>query len=181
MKGLAEVMTFLSRFPRALQTSAFRTGLTAAAKPIRDEARLRARRQSGKMAKAIKTGSPRRNEDGTFSVQISLKGPHAFLGQMHEYGVAAHFITAGDSGMSARMLTRAGRRGDLVGDVEHRALKIGENYISGGVMHPGHSAHPFMRPSLDAKADEAVKAFADQVRAVIAGKTGLNLPHGGDA
>lgn len=180
MKGTAELVRYLSQLPKNLENGAYRAGLTAGAKPIRDEARANARKQSGKMAKSIKTGSPRKNQDGTFSVTVSLKGPHAYIGQFHEYGVRPHFISAGDSGKSARVLTSAARRGDLVGDVETQALKIGDNYITGGVMHPGHSAHPFMRPSLDAKADEAIKAFAARVRAYIEGKTGFVIPGGDD-
>lgn len=176
VKGLAELDRFLSVLPKNMQKGAYRSGLTAAAAPIRDEARLRAPRKTGAMAKSIKTGSARQNQDGTFSVTIRLEGPHAYLGIFHEYGVSPHFISAGDSGKSPRLLTRAARSGQVTGDVETGALKIGDNFIAGGVFHPGHAAHPFMRPALDAKADEAVKAFAAKIRAYIEGKSGFVAP-----
>jgi HK97 gp10 family phage protein len=174
VKGLKQLDDYLSAFPKNMQKGAYRQGLTAAAKPIRDEARLLAPKRTGKMAKSIKTGSARQNQDGTFSVSIRLDGDHDFLGVFHEYGVSPHFIAAGDSDMSARLLTKAAKRGDVTGDVATGALKIGDKFISGGVMHPGHSAHPFMRPALDNKADEAVKAFAEKLRAYIENKTGFD-------
>lgn len=178
VKGLKELDTYLSHLPMNMQKGAFRSALVAAAAPIRDEARLRAPKKTGKMAKSIKTGSARQNQDGTFSVEISLKGDHAFLGVFHEYGVKAHFISAGDSGMSPRLLSRAAGRGDVTGDVERQAMKIGDNYITGTIMHPGHAAQPFMRPALDAKAEEALQAFAAKLRAYLEGKTGLIVPMG---
>lgn len=176
VKGLAELDRYLSALPKNMQTGAYRAGLVAAARVIRDEARVLAPKESGKMAKSIRSGSARKNQDGSFSISVSLRGEHAFLGLFHEYGVSPHFITAGDSDQSARSLTKAARRGDLTGDVEKQALKIGDKFITGGVMHPGHAAHPFMRPALDTKADEAVKAFAARIRDYIEGKTGFVAP-----
>lgn len=167
LRGLKELDAFLSAFPEQLQKQAYRSALTAAAKPIRDEARLNARRQSGKMAAAIATGSARQNQDGTFQVSVRLnpKKEHGFLGVFHEYGVAPHFISAGDAKMSARTFNKAAKRGSVTGEVEGQALKIDGKFVVGTVFHPGHSAHPFMRPALEAKRDEAVVAFAAKVRA----------------
>lgn len=176
VKGLADLDKFLSALPQRMQKQAYRSALTAAAAPIRDEAKVRAPRETGKLAKSIKTGSPNQNPDGTFSVSIRLVGEHAYLGLFHEYGVAPHFISAGDSGLKPRMLTRKAKAGEVTGDVETQALKIGDNFITGTVMHPGHAAHPFMRPALDAKADEAVKAFGNRIRTWLEGKTGFAAP-----
>ena len=182
LRGSKEVDAFLAALPARMQKQAYRSALTAAAKPIRDEARLNARRQSGKMAAAIGTGSPRQNQDGTFQISVRLDPikPHGFLGVFQEHGVTPHFISAGDSGKSARMLTKAARRGDVTGDVEHRALKIGGNFITGELFHPGHGAHPFMRPALEAKRDEALAAFAAKIRAVLEAKTGFVAPEPAD-
>lgn len=176
VKGLADLDRYLSALPKNMQKAAYRQALTAAARPVRDEARMRAGKRSGKMARAIKTGSPRQNQDGTFSVFVRLDGPHSFLGLFQEYGVAPHFVSAGDSGRSARLLTRSAREGGVTGDVQSHALKIGDNFVSGAVFHPGHAAHPFMRPALDAKADDAVQAFAAKIRAYLEGKTGFAAP-----
>lgn len=175
VKGLKDVLATLEALPQRLQTQAIRSGLTAAAAVVRDEARLRAPKRTGKMARSIRSGSPRRQQDGNFSISVSLKGDHAFLGFFHEYGVSPHFIKPGDSGKSAKLLTRAAKRGDVTGDVSTRKLKIGNQFISGTVMHPGHGARPFLRPALDTKAQEAILAFRDKIIAVVEKKTGYNM------
>jgi HK97 gp10 family phage protein len=185
VRGGKEIAATLTALGKRIETQAVRSGLTAAGGVIRDEARVRAPKRTGKMAKSIKTGSPRRNQDGTFSVSVRLVGDHAFLGLFHEYGVRPHFISGGDSGKSANLLTRAGASGiDVVarkaGKDQPEVLSIDGKYISGAVHHPGHAAHPFMRPALDAKADEAVAAFRDKIVAVVEGKTGYNIDAAAD-
>lgn len=171
--GLRELDRFLSAFPKNMQKGAYRAGLTAAARPIRDEARLRAPKQTGKMAKAIKTGSARQNPDGTFSVSIRLDGEHSFLGLFHEYGVAPHLIARTGKG-EGRVAVRKAAVGE--GTIQGGVMKIGDDFVSGIISHPGHAARPFMRPALDAKADEAIKAFGDKIRAYMEGKAGFVAP-----
>lgn len=181
VKGLRELDAYLSALPANMQKNAYRQALTAAARPIRDEARVRAPKQTGKMARAIRTGSPRRNPDGTFSVSVSVSGnDHAFLAIFHEYGVSPHYISAGSASFggvaaSPRRLTAAVRR-EGESDVATGKLKIGAQLISGAVLHPGHGAQPFMRPALDIRAQEAVNAFANQIRVFIERKTGFTSP-----
>lgn len=171
--GLAELDRYLSALPMNMQRGAYRAALTAAAKPIRDEARLLASKATGKMARAIKTGSPRQNPDGSFSVSISLKGGHAFLGLFHEYGVAPHLIASTGKG-EGRVAVKLAKEGK--GTIKAGVMKIGDDFVSGIISHPGHPAHPFMRPALDAKGEEAVKAFAARIRDYIEGKTGFVAP-----
>lgn len=181
VKGLKELDAVLTHLPANLQKGAYRAALTAAASVIRDEARMRAPKQTGLMARSIQTGSARQNSDGSFSVKVRFNGKtdrggnnHAFLGLFIEYGVAPHFIKAGDSGKSARVLTKASKRGDVTGDIVTGAMKIGDKFISGSVFHPGIPARPFFRPALEVKAGEAVQAFAERIRAYIEKKTGFD-------
>jgi len=173
VKGLAQLDKVLSALPKNLQKGAYRAALTAAAKPIRDEARLRAPKKTGAMAKSIKTGSPRQNQDGSFSITIRLQGPHAYLGIFHEYGVGAHLIARTGKG-EGRVAVKLAKEGE--GTVQGKVMKIGGDFASGIIEHPGHSAQRFMRPALDAKAGEAVQAFAARIRDYIAGKTGFVAP-----
>jgi len=175
VKGLKETMAFLEAFPERIKKGAVRSALTAAAKPVRDQARTNAPRDTGKMAKAIKTGGPRVNKDGTVSIRVRLAGEHSYLGWFHEYGVAPHFIAAGNSGKSPRLLTRAARKG-ATSDVATGTLKIGDNYVTGAVLHPGFPARPFLRPALDARATQAVQAFGDRLRSYLKDKTGFTAP-----
>jgi HK97 gp10 family phage protein len=173
VSGLKELDAFLSALPKNMQKAAYRQALTAAAAPIRDEAKLLAPKESGKMAKAIKTGSPRQNPDGTFSISIRLDGEHSFLGLFHEYGVRPHLIASTGKG-EGRVAVRKAFEGN--GTINAGVMRIGDDFVSGIISHPGHSAHPFMRPALDAKADEAVQAFAAKIRSYLEGKTGFAAP-----
>ncbi|TCM40101.1 HK97-gp10 family putative phage morphogenesis protein [Novosphingobium sp. ST904] len=175
VSGTKELDAFLSALPKNLQKGAYRAGLTAAARPVRDEARIQATKSSGKMARAIKSGSPRQNQDGTFSIQVRLdpKSPHAYLGVFAEYGVSAHLIARTGAGQG-RVTVRRAAEGK--GKVSAGVMKIGDEFRSGIIHHPGHAAHPFMRPALDAMADNAIKAFADRIRSYIEGKTGFAAP-----
>lgn len=174
VKGLKETMEFLENFPKRIQTGAVRSALTAAAKPVRDQARTNAPRETGKLAKAIKTGSPKVNQDGTVSINVRLRGEHSYLGIFHEYGVSPHFISAGNSGKSPRLLTRAANRDGM--EKAGSALKIGNNYVTGAVLHPGFAPRPFMRPALDMKAQEAIDAFGARLASYLKDKTGFSAP-----
>lgn len=175
-KGFKELDAFLAAFPAKLQKNAVRSALTAAARPVRDEARARAERKTGKLRKAIKTSNPKVNADGTVSVRVKLQGEHSYLGWFQEYGVAPHFIRAGDSGKSPRLLNKAAKRGDVLGDVATGHLKIGDNFISGEVFHPGRAARPFLRPALDVRAKDAVQAFGGRLASYLKDKTGFSAP-----
>lgn len=179
LKGGKELSAFLQAFPKKLANGAVRAGLVAAAAPIRDQARALAPRQTGQLAASIKTGSSRVNPDGTISITVRTdpkNNPHAFLGLFFEYGTAPHFITAGDSGKSVRLLNRAALRDGAVSDVDSRKLRIGNSVVTGGVMHPGMAARPFMRPALDMKANEAINAFGERVVSYLQSKSGFTAP-----
>lgn len=180
LKGGKELMEFLEAFPTKLQKGALRAGATAAAKPIRDQARANAK---GRIKKTIKTSSPRIDQNGTLSVKVQLRGPNAFIGTFLEYGVAPHIIAprdarpmgANNKPMSNRLLTKAGKRGGIT-DAGGGVLKIGEHFVAGAVQHPGFAAKPFLRPALDTKADEAIKAFGERLRSYLQSKTAFTAP-----
>ena len=173
VKGLKELDKFLSALPKNMQKNAYGTGLRRAAKVVQDEARLRAPKQTGRMAASIKYGSVHRTNEGySIFVRLDPKGNnHAFLGLFHEYGVAPHLIAATGKGEGRVALKKAA---EGTGTVNAGVMKIGENYVSGILQHPGHRAQPFMRPALDAKAQEAVAAFAEGIRGYLEGKTGFD-------
>lgn len=174
VSGLRELDRFLSALPKNMQKGAYRAGLTAAAAVVRDEARQRAPKDSGKMAASIKSGSARQNEDGSFSITVGPRDKeHAFLGMFHEFGVQPHYIASTGKGQG-RVAVRKAAAGN--GTVDTKVMKIGDDFVSGIVLHPGHIARPFMRPALDIKADEAVQAFAARIRAYLEDKTGFAAP-----
>lgn len=162
IRGLEQTIGMLSRFPKDLQKNAVRRGMTAAASVVRDEARYRAPRKTGELAKSIKSSSARKNFDGTFSIKVRVED---FRGVFFEYGVSPHYITAGDATrsdgkpMSPRLLTRAAGDGGS-SSVDEQALVINGSFVRGAVLHPGFAPKPFLRPALDIKSDEAVRALA---------------------
>lgn len=198
LKGGKELEAFLSAFPKRLQANAVRAGLTAAARVVRDEARLRAPRESGLMAKAIRSGSPRINQDGTVSIRVRLAGPHSYVGTFLEYGVRPHLITAGDSKYNTRTLNkRASKGGGLTQldngmikvsgyeyektvhtreGAEQRVMTIDKHFIGGAIMHPGFSPKPFLRPALEAMANEAINAMGVRIRGYMKDKASLTAP-----
>lgn len=189
VSGLKEVMANLSALGKRIETQAVRSGLTAAAEPILREAKLLT--WNNDVEAALTKGSPRRNEDGTFSIRVYVdpNKPGAYLALFEEYGTKPHFISAGDiDNLSPRLLTRKARNEGVSqpisrfrdGSVHKQAgvLLIGDNYVTHGVMHPGARAHPFMRVSLDVRAEDAVQAFRAKVIEVVEKKTGFRLDGG---
>lgn len=177
VKGLADLDRYLSALPKNMQRNAYSAGLRAAAAVIRDEAKLRAPKGSGKLARSIKSSSVHLNAGGRMSIRVGPRGKkkadNAYLGYFHEYGVAPHLIARhvakrGRAGLKAAVA----EKGSNIGGV----LKIGERYVSGAITHPGFAAQPFLRPALDIKADEAMKAMAASIRAYLEGKTGFAAP-----
>lgn len=182
MKGLKELHAFLAAFPGKVQTRAMRSALTAAAKPITEEAKMLVARKSGQLARAISTGSPRKNQDGSFSVSIrpDPKKKHSFLGYFLEYGVQPHLITVQEDEKpkevrrDGRVRTRSMKF--INKQVRSGSLVIGQHFVGPVVHHPGHAAQPFLRPALDAKWREAAQAFADRLASYLKGKTGFTAP-----
>ncbi len=58
------------------------------------------------------------------------------------------------------------------------AMRVGDDFVGGIISHPGHAAHPFLRPALDNNVDEIVAAIRSKIVAVVEGKTGFNIEAG---
>lgn len=177
LKGGPELLEFLGAFPATLRNGAVRSGLVAAAAPVRDQARVLAPKKTGLMARGIRTGSTRINQDGTVSVRIRLKSEagraynrHWFLGVFWEQGTRAY---------SGKVIVRAGRS-------RKRSRKfhtLGKFNPHAGVavfgMYPkiaAHAAQPFMGPALEQRASDAVNAFGERVRGYLQTRAGFTAP-----
>jgi len=175
VNGVADLDKFLAALPGNMQKQAYRQALTAAADPPLQEARLLASGWSPKVAKAIRKGSPRQNQDGTFSIRVYVdeEKPDGFLGFFAEYGVKPHLIARTGKGQGKVAIRKAAQG---TGKVTLRPMQIGDRFVSGIIHHPGHAAHPFMRPALDTQAEAAIAAFATRIRAFLEKKTGFVAP-----
>lgn len=140
LNGGKELHALLQQLPVEVETKIMRNALARGANVIRDEARARVADETGLLRKAIK--STRNTRKGQVIAKVKLRGRHSYLGLFMEYGVTAHMITVADG---------AG------------ALKIGRQFVSGSVQHPGHAPRPFMRPALDTKAKEAINVIGQYI------------------
>lgn len=177
--GGPELVQFLNAFPVRLRDGALKAGMVAGAAPVRDQARSLAPKKTGKMARAIRTGKPRVNQDGTVTVRIRLRkessgqayNDHAWLGVIWERG---------SRGYSGAVIRRAGRT--RTRSKKLHAIK-GGGQIQMGLNAFGrfpdiapHAANPFMAPALDMRATDAVNAVGARIRAYLANKTSFTAP-----
>lgn len=164
VRGKEDVRAFIAQVPVVMETKVLRGAARAAAKIVAEEAK--ARSISDLVAQSVKI-STRQIEQGRVIAKVQTKGPGAYMAPWLEYGTDPHFITVADSerrGMSIGRVNRSVKNGSLV---------IGGNFVGETVFHPGARPHPFMRPALDTKADEAVRAAQDYINVRVArGMTG---------
>jgi len=148
VKGKQEMNAFFANLPGKLQENVLRGAAKAAAKVVAEEAKQRT--QSSEVRDAIKTDS--KVEHGKVTARVKVQGPGAYLGPWEEYGTSPHYISVDDSqrmGMSVGRINRKAKEGVLV---------INGEPVGKTVLHPGARPHPFLRPALDLKADEAIRA-----------------------
>lgn len=149
VRGRSEVKRYIAQLPEALVEKVLRGAARAGGKVIADEAK--ARSESDDVADAIIIRSSAK--DGRIVVTVTVKPGWAYsLGVWLEWGTDPHFITVDDSqraGMSVRKVNEKTKAGSLV---------IGGAFVGKTVWHEGARPFPFLRPALDIKEAEAVKA-----------------------
>lgn len=135
LKGGKELHDLLQKLPVEVEVKLLRNAMGRAVKLLRDEARAIAPLETGIMKRAIK--STRNTKNGQVIAKVKMRGKHSYLGTFMEFGVAPHAITVRNGG----------------------TLKINGQKVGKSVMHPGHTAKPFLRPTLDRFGEEAVNAM----------------------
>lgn len=154
INGLAELQKALDTLPEKIQTNIMRGALRAGAKVIASDAK-------GTAAFVDRTGALRESIRVTTSVRggiakasvvsgPSKTNPVPFYARFVEYGTKAHIIKA-----------KAGK-----------LLAIGVSQV----LHPGAKKHAFMRPAFDGKAQAAIEASREYVRARLLKKHGIDIP-----
>jgi HK97 gp10 family phage protein len=143
IKGGDELAALMQQLPVEVETKILRNGLAAGANVIRDEARARAPRKTGALARSVKTTRDTKRQTGQIIAKVRLKGRHAFLGKFFEYGVLPHKIWV------------SGGKESLV----INGVAIGRQ-----VWHPGIAPMPWFRPAFDAKSAAAVDVVGDYLR-----------------
>lgn len=171
VKGRAEVRNYIKQIPQALETKILRGAARAAARVVADEAKMRT--QSSEVRDAIGI-STKQEESGRVIAKVQVKGPGAYLAPWEEYGTAPHYISVDDSqrkGMSVGRINKKAKEGVLV---------INGEPVGKTVLHPGARPHPFLRPSLDLKASEAIAEAQSYITTRLAreGLGGAEVPEG---
>ena len=151
VKGLSELAAFLDALPQKLAKNVLRGSLRAGMVVIQTEAKATAAfsDKTGKLRKGLKVST--RVKGGTVTASLKATGKHGYLAQWVEFGTAAHRINAKKGG----------------------ALSFGGGAVQ-HVDHPGQKARPFLRPSLDARASDALVAAAEYMKERLSTQAGLD-------
>lgn len=147
-KRLDQVM---SRLEIGIRGEPARKAVRMAGNVVAKEMRRRAPRN--KTGGGVKTPKPLHKSITTVvreygNATVAITGPRLFFSPNPywiEFGTAPHLISP------------SGKRG-AVG-----RLRVGQKIVSGAIQHPGARPTPFVRPSFDAKVNEAKKVIRKQL------------------
>lgn len=143
IEGLADLHKLMQELPAKIESNALRGGLRAAAKVIEAEAKRLAPvgtvNGSGDLRASVRASVRSRN--GKVEATVKAGSKKAWYARLVEFGTAAHLIRP----KNRKSLFFAGLAREQVN-------------------HPGAKKKPFMRPALDAKAQQAVQTLADYLR-----------------
>jgi len=148
--GRDTVKRYIAAIPDYCRTKLLPGAARAGAKVIAEEARDRC--ESDRVAADIVVKA-RAVTDDTIRVVVTVKRGFSYsLGVWLEYGTAPHFIAA-VGGVGARKLNEK-----LKDSKASPTLVIGGRPVGPEVFHTGSRAFPFLRPALDVKETEAIRA-----------------------
>lgn len=159
---LSDVLPKLKSLPRRIGTNVVRRGLLAGARVVGEEARIRApqpKPRSKRRKKAVATAP----------IAPGEKGYWATGNLRRSIGWETRGVFRDASGVPvehrAVVLIRKPRKGRRNARAYAHMVEYGTRpHRVGKGMHPGASPRPFMRPALDSKASEAIKAVEQTVR-----------------
>lgn len=147
--GLADLSKALGELAPNIQKKIMRGALRAGMKVSLERARGNVHDDTGALAASIRISTSARN--GMVKATLKAGSKEAFYAHMVEFGTAAHAIEA--------------KNGKAISFGGHEYAKL---------EHPGATAHPFMRPALDAAASDNSEVF-QAVAAYMAPKIEQNL------
>ena len=151
IKGGEELSKALKQLSPKIEKNIMRAALRAGAKVIADEAKRNVPEKSGELKKSIRSGS-KATRQGQVIATAKAGNDKAWYWRFVEFGTQAHLIMAKNQ----------------------KSMAFGGVFAK-QIEHPGATARPFMRPALDAKAQEAIQKVADVVRQRLT-KEGINVP-----
>jgi HK97 gp10 family phage protein len=156
VKGLAELQKFLDALPKKVEKNIMRSALRAGAMVIMEQAKANVPVKTGALRDSLRVSTGYKNGKVTATVKAGGKtkrGGDAFYAHMVEFGTSAHNIAAKAGGWLSFM-----------------------NVFAKEVAHPGARAKPFLRPAMDARAQDALVAVGEQIKKRLT-KEGLDASH----
>lgn len=174
--GGRELQEVLDTLPGKMQKNINRAGLRAGAVVLLAKVRENIPVDQGNLLRTARISGRAKGAEVAVSVKVGgkHKGVDAFYARFVEYGTRPHLIKVQDS---ERGVNR--RTGRLVSmttiNRQQRALQIGGNFVGPVVSHPGSRKKAFMRPAVDEKLPEALRAITNKIRERL-NKQGLNTP-----
>lgn len=121
-----------------------------------------------------------KTDDGRIVVTVTVKpGYNWFRALWLEYGTDPHFISVDDSQRSGQGIRRINQQVRAAGG--DGSLVIAGQFVGATVWHPGARPEPFLRPALDIKEAEAIRAAQAYINSRIARGQIVSKDEGDDA
>lgn len=156
VRGKSDVMRFIAQVPADVERRLLRGAARTAAKLVAAEAKERS--VSSEVAAAIKVKVEDNDERVVAKVQVKGKG--AYIAPWLEYGTDPHFISVDESQRNGLSIRKVNER-----TKDKASLKIGGKFVGATVFHPGARPHPFLRPALDMREADAIRAAQNYINA----------------
>lgn len=164
VRGQAEVKRYFADARTTIARSIVPGAARVAAKIIADE--IRAETPAEEVRDNLRIRS--RREDGRVVVTIDIPpGWARSVGIWLEWGTAPHLISVDPSQSGGRSAGRINRLAKEKG-VPHHSLVIGGKFVGSTVWHPGARPHPAFRPAMDKREAEAIAAAQAYINTRIA-------------
>jgi HK97 gp10 family phage protein len=151
--GGKELAEFLQSLPVKIEKNIMRVALRAGARVIANEAKNNVPVEDGELKRSIRTSTNAKK--GRVEASAKAGNKKAWYYRFVEFGTAPHQI--------------AGRNGNNLVFTARNGSKVSVKSVN----HPGARAKPFMRPALDAKANEAILAVGNKIKERLT-KEGIN-------
>jgi hypothetical protein len=159
VRGKAERDAYMAELPGKI-TQMLRGAGRAGGRVIADEAAGRSVSDDVGKAIIVKT----RQDDGRIVVTVTVKPGYVWSRALWlEYGTDAHFISVDESQRGGRSVRRINSLVREAGGAS--SLVIGGRFVGETVWHPGARPHPFLRPALDVKEQDAIRAAQAYINA----------------
>ena len=181
IKGLPELQRALDTLTAKVEANIMRGALRAGAKVIAAQAKENVHSISGGLAYSVRYGAKldKRNGRVLSYVRAGGKGSDGWYAHMVEKGTKRHLISVRDD-LKPTRITRHGLKAYSIGTVNKMmhsgSLRIGGRFVGASVMHPGARKMPFLRSAMDSRAQAAVEAAREYIRARLSSKHGIDVP-----